>query len=143
MRGVSRKALKAILFKVFLHVNHNVLNDFQKEVLKLVLDDGADCNSIAEAISKIDKHILLLSRAGWAPDKKQGDQVLKPDHYERFPMEPTYFIVESGGYHWNVENFIKYITRFPFKNGLEDLGKAMRNLAMYIRHQDGDRSWSR
>lgn len=133
---------QALLFQVFLHVNRE-LNDFQRTVLKLVFDVGAGSREdLSTAVLTINRQIGLLESAGWKPTKKEGDQVLKPDHYDRFPMEPTYFIVTSGGFHWNVENFCKYITRYRFKNGLEDLKKAMRNLAMYIRFLDGDPRWS-
>lgn len=133
---------KALLFKVFLHVNRE-LQDFQREVLRKVLGEGATLDTMREAITDINQRIFLLSHEGWKPTKATSDAVLKPDHYDRYPMEPTYFLVESGGYHWCIENFVKYIVRYPFKNGLEDLGKAMRNLAMYVKEQDGDEAWSR
>lgn len=137
---------RALLFHIFLHVNRE-LNDFQRQVLKLVFEPPSDDTEeirkdLSAAVLQINRQIGLLEAAGWSPDKKSGDQVLKPDHYDRFPMEPTYFIVTSGGFHWCVENFCKYITRYRFKNGIEDLKKAMRNLAMYIRFLDGDPKWS-
>lgn len=137
------EAEKALLFAIFLHVNRE-LNDFQREVLTLVLHhEKGTREDLSSAVLQINRQVELLEASGWSPEKKAGDQVLKPDHYDRFPMEPTYFIVTSGGYHWCVENFIKYITRYRFKNGLEDLKKAMRNLAMYIRFLDNDAKWSR
>ncbi|CAH0343727.1 DUF3310 domain-containing protein [Rhizobium sp. CECT 9324] len=136
-------AEKALLFSLFLHVNRE-LNDFQREVLTLVLDhEKGTREDLSNAVLQINRQVELLGASGWTPDRKVGDQVLKPDHYDRLPMEPTYFIVTSGGFNWCVENFIKYITRYRFKNGLEDLKKAMRNLAMYIRLLDGDSKWSR
>lgn len=134
--------LKELMFSLFLHVNRE-LNEFQRDVLRLVLAQDANAESMSKAVAKINRLADLLERSGWKPKKADGDQVLKPDHYDRFPMEPTYFIVRSGGYHWCIENFIKYITRYRFKNGVEDLRKAMRNLAMYIRWVDGDQNWSR
>lgn len=133
---------RKIIFELFLHVNKE-LTDFQREILRLVIDpEGTTRENLSEAVLRINRKVELLTAAGWKPNRKEGDQVLKPDHYDRFPMEPTYFIVTSGGFNWCVENFIKYICRYPFKNGVEDLKKAMRNLAMFIRLQDGDVKWS-
>ncbi|UIY29172.1 DUF3310 domain-containing protein [Neorhizobium galegae] len=135
-------AERALLLSIFLHVNKE-LNDFQRQAINLVLHhDKGSREDLSAAVMVINRQIGLLETSGWKPTRKEGDQVLKPDHYDRFPMEPTYFIVTSGGFHWCVENFIKYITRYRFKNGLEDLKKAMRNLAMYIRFLDGDPKWS-
>ncbi|MCC5780544.1 DUF3310 domain-containing protein [Nitratireductor sp. B36] len=68
--------------------------------------------------------------------------VNRPEHYDRFPIEPTFFIMENS-IDWLRGNFLKYVCRFPYKNGIEDLRKAMRNLAMYVRWHDMDPSWSR
>lgn len=133
---------KALLLDVFLHVNRE-LSPFQKEVIETVMRNLDKPETLSKAVELISRQVDLLSVSGWKPNNTKGDQVMKPDHYDRFPMEPTYFIVTSGGYHWCIENFLKYVTRYPFKNGVEDLKKSMRNLAMYIRHLDGDPSWSR
>lgn len=145
--SAETKEERDLLFHVFLHVNRE-LNDFQRSVLRLVFappkDDPDRVRTyIGQALVEINRQVNLLQSSGWKPEKKEGDQVNKPDHYDRFPMEPTYFIVTSGGFHWTVENFCKYIVRYRFKNGLEDLKKAMRNLAMYSRFLDGDPNWSR
>lgn len=133
---------KDLLFQVFLHVNRE-LNDFQRECLRLVLGPNADSDSMARALDKLNKVIGLLEKSGWTPKRGDGDAVLRPDHYDRYPMEPTYLIVNSGGFHWCIENFIKYVVRYRFKNGAEDLRKAMRNLSMYLLWLDGDPNWSR
>lgn len=133
---------KDLLFQAFLHVNRE-LNDFQREVLTLVIGPDANETSMAKAVDKLNKVAGLLESSGWKPKREESDAVLRPNHYDRYPMEPTYFIVNSGGFHWCIENFIKYVVRYRFKNGAEDLRKAMRNLAMFIRWQDGDPNWSR
>lgn len=139
--GVEMSRDARQLFALFLHVNKE-LDDFQRAVLTKVLGPKNTAETIREAIVNINQKYFLLSREGWQPTKAEGDAVNLPDHYGRFPMEPTYFIVSAGGFHWCIENFIKYIVRFPFKNGLEDLRKANRNLDMYLRHQEGDERWS-
>lgn len=133
---------KNLMFQVFLHVNRE-LTDFQREVLKLIVGPEATQETIKEAHLRINQQIKLLTDAGWKPNKVAGDQVLKPNHYDRLPMEPTYFLVESGGFHWCIENAFKYTCRFPWKNGIEDLGKAGRNLYMYLAFMAGDPAWSR
>lgn len=138
----GRSAQREFLFRVFLHVNRE-LNDLQRECLTLVVGPKAGPETIATALDRINKAANMLERAGWKPKKATSDAVMRPDHYDRLPMEPTYFIVESGGYHWCIENFIKYICRYRWKNGSEDLRKAMRNLAMYVRWLDRNPGWSR
>lgn len=132
----------AFLLRVFLHVNHSVFNDFQKEILELVLDEESGPEEIAEAISRISVIVSKYQLAGWKPERQNGDAVIRPSHYGVFPMEPTYFLVEAGGLNWCLENFVKYVCRYRFKNGTEDLSKAMRNLAMYLRLLDGEPGWS-
>jgi hypothetical protein len=136
--AVQRK----VLFQTFMHVNRE-LNDFQRAMLNKVIGPDATRDSIEEAITNLNQKLFLLGREQFKPARANSDPVLKPDHYDRFPMEPTYFIVESGGFHWCLENFIKYVVRYPFKNGIEDLNKALRNLGMYLKWLDGDPGWSR
>lgn len=127
------------LFTVFLHVNRE-LTDFQREVLK----DVIQYDHIAAAIERTSEKMLELKSAGWKPQKQDSNAVLKPDHYDRFPMEPTYFLVMTGDdWPWTIANFVKYVVRFPFKNGIEDLGKARRNLEMHWKWREGDLAWSR
>ncbi|MER9178946.1 DUF3310 domain-containing protein [Mesorhizobium sp. M0767] len=133
---------KLLLFDLFLHVNRE-LDDFQRSTLKLVIGAEATVETVKEAITLLDQKALLLSRAGWVPSNSKGDQVQTPDHYDRLPMEPTFFIVTSGGYHWCIECFVKYVSRFRFKDGIQDLHKARRNLIMWAHEQAGDPRWSR
>lgn len=133
---------KKLMFQLFLHVNRE-LSGFQRDILHKIVGPDADEASIREANQMLQAKIKMLQDAGWTPNKAAGDQVLKPNHYDRLPMEPTYFIVEAGGFHWCIENAIKYTSRFPWKNGIEDLGKAARNLTMYVAYLNGDPNWSR
>lgn len=131
---------RKIPLSIFLHVNK--LTSFQHEILSAVLDIEADQDVFSAAILKIQRHADQLTVAGWKPNKVDGDAVNRPDHYERFAIEPTFFARENG-LTWNIGNFLKYICRFPFKNGVEDLRKAARYLAMEVRFLDGKQDWSR
>lgn len=141
-RPAVRFSRKELLFQVFLHVNRE-LDDFQRYALGLVFGPEADAKSIEEARIKLCQKITILSAADWKPSREPGDQVHTPNHYDRLPMEPTYFLVETGGAHWCLENYLKYVCRFRWKNGIEDLQKALRNLSMYLRWREGDEGWSR
>jgi hypothetical protein len=131
---------RKIPLSIFLHVNK--LTDFQHSVLSKALDIQATQEEYAEVILQLQRHADQLSRANWKPNKVEGDAVNRPDHYERFSIEPTFFARENG-LTWNIGNFLKYVCRFPFKNGVEDLRKAARYLAMEVRFLDGKQDWSR
>lgn len=53
------------------------------------------------------------------------------DHYKRFKIQPAEY-----AFHNKLEflpaNIIKYVTRYPYKNGLQDLEKAAHCLEMLI-----------
>ncbi|WP_266031214.1 DUF3310 domain-containing protein [Brucella intermedia] len=139
---------KQLLVDIFLHVNRD-FNTFQQDTLRLVLggvnsvSKTEAINAVSQGMSELGRQITLLEAGAWEPQRDKGDVVNKPAHYDRLPMEPTYFIVTSGGYHWCIENFIKYLCRYRWKNGVEDLRKALRNLAMFLRDLEGDKGWSR
>ena len=52
-------------------------------------------------------------------------------HYRGFVIEPSEFI-HKNGIQWFAANVIKYVCRYPFKNGLEDLIKARHYLDLLI-----------
>ncbi|WP_284765066.1 DUF3310 domain-containing protein [Agrobacterium sp. CFBP2214] len=131
---------RKIPLSLFLHVNK--LTDFQHTIIKRVLDIEATQEDYSAAIQQIQHQADQLTRANWKPNKVDGDAVNRPDHYERFAIEPTFFARENG-ITWNLGNFLKYMCRFPFKNGVEDLRKAARYLAMEVRFLDGLQDWSR
>lgn len=131
---------RKIPLATFLHVN--TLTEFQRTTISRFMDAGADQDDISATIGIISKQIDALSLAKWSPSRAQGDAVVQPDHYARFPIEPTFFNMENG-IDWCLGNALKYICRFPFKNGIEDLKKAMRYLAMWVRYQNGEEGWSK
>jgi hypothetical protein len=52
-------------------------------------------------------------------------------HYKQFKIQPVEFIhINRLGY--IVGNIIKYVCRYPFKNGIEDLRKARQYLDILI-----------
>jgi hypothetical protein len=56
-------------------------------------------------------------------------------HYSRMKIQPTEYIIanEMGFCEGNV---IKYVSRYKFKNGVEDLKKARHYLDMLIAEQE-------
>lgn len=71
------------------------------------------------------------------PRLEIGDAVVLPNHYARFPIEPTRFIAENK-LNWFQGNVVKYICRAEHKNGIEDLRKAARYIEMYIDYLEGN-----
>lgn len=73
------------------------------------------------------------------------DQVLAiqegGDHYRRFPIQPIELIIETQ-LSFVQGNIVKYITRYPFKNGLGDLRKVVHyagfGLAYKLKDQVND-----
>lgn len=68
------------------------------------------------------------------------DAVNLPAHYSRFKIEPIYF-AEENGLGFLQSSILKYILRYPFKNGVEDLLKARRCLDMLIAKEQGNPDW--
>jgi hypothetical protein len=56
-------------------------------------------------------------------------------HYSRMKIQPTEYIIanEMGFCEGNV---VKYVSRYKFKNGVEDLKKARHYLDMLIAEQE-------
>lgn len=52
------------------------------------------------------------------------------DHYRRFPIQPVTYI-QMNGLNFLQGNAVKYITRAPFKGGIEDINKAIHCLEMW------------
>ncbi len=54
---------------------------------------------------------------------------IEPEHYTQFPIPPNVYITENDLL-WEEGNAIKYITRHRFKNGAEDLDKAIKYIQL-------------
>jgi hypothetical protein len=71
------------------------------------------------------------------------DNVMHPNHYARWAMEPIEFIAINN-LPWWLANVIKYTMRFDAKDGLQDLYKARSYLEMKIREVEGEkRFWDK
>jgi len=63
------------------------------------------------------------------------DKVNRPKHYMKGLIEPIDFI-NANDMDYLEGNIIKYIARYKFKNGLEDLHKAKFYLNMLIEREN-------
>lgn len=64
---------------------------------------------------------------------QKGKQV-GGNHYESLPIQPTDYIHQNG-MGFIAGNIVKYVTRYKFKNGLEDLRKAQHYLTQLIEYE--------
>lgn len=65
------------------------------------------------------------------PNEKPLKQQVGGDHYIKMAIQPLDFIV-ANNLNFCQGNVIKYVTRYPFKNGLEDLKKARHYIDVLI-----------
>lgn len=130
----------SIPVRLFLHANK--FAPFQEKALKLLLMDGK-CEADKKELYKVlIDHAKHLERNGFEPIKDSGDDVTLPSHYARYPIEPTFFAFEMNLDKFDF-NMLKYICRYPFKNGVEDVRKAARYCEMSMKFYAGDPNWSR
>ncbi len=61
--------------------------------------------------------------------------ISSPAHYARFAIQPIDFI-EANGLDFLQASVLKYLVRFPFKNGVEDLHKARYMLNRLIAREE-------
>lgn len=69
-------------------------------------------------------------------DTSVNPNVISPNHYDRWKIEPITFIMENE-LPFAVGNVVKYVMRAPYKNGVEDLQKAKRYLDFLINQAEG------
>lgn len=86
--------------------------------------------SCKERINKeLNESVRALGKA-LKDSKKQNDVVNSPSHYkqgERETIENIRDTISSEGYQgYCVGNVVKYLARYKFKNGLEDVRKAKK-----------------
>lgn len=65
---------------------------------------------------------------------------ISPDHYSRYEIEPIQFIL-ANEVPYCEGNIIKYVMRWEYKNGIEDLYKAkeyLNILIKYATHEGGE-----
>lgn len=71
-------------------------------------------------------HPVTGSVGDSALDKQVGG-----NHYKQFPIQPVEFI-NANNLSYMQGNVIKYVVRYPFKNGIADLEKAKHYIEMLI-----------
>ncbi|MBO6814568.1 MAG: DUF3310 domain-containing protein [Rhizobiaceae bacterium] len=132
----------SIKLQTFLEANED-LNSLQRETIALVLGASPKTSYSVRALERAQAMIQKSLDSGSVVNNfnTEGDMVNRPNHYTRFEIEPTYMAM-SNDLNWCEGNFLKYICRYPYKNGAEDLRKAMRYLEMYIKYLQGDTEWS-
>lgn len=123
-------------------LHFNVFTEFQRKAIEELLDDDSGPDEFVGLVSDIKAQIWLLEQSGWEAIRENGDAVTRPTHYDRFPIEPTYYAMMTG-LDWCRGNALKYLSRYPYKNGIEDLKKAARYVEMYVKYLDGDSEWSK
>jgi hypothetical protein len=62
------------------------------------------------------------------------DYQIGGEHYKELPIQPTEFI-HKNDIGFIAGNVIKYIVRYKFKNGVDDLKKASHYLDMLIEQE--------
>ena len=62
------------------------------------------------------------------------DNIKDPKHYSRWKIEPVQFMMENE-IPYVEGNIIKYIMRWRYKGGLEDLHKAQEYLNILIKNE--------
>lgn len=60
------------------------------------------------------------------------------DHYSKLKIQPIDFIL-ANKLDWCEANVVKYITRWRFKNGLDDLEKAKHYIDLLIEREFGEK----
>ena len=62
------------------------------------------------------------------------DNIKEPEHYSRWKIQPVQFIVENE-IPYAEGNVIKYVMRWRYKGGLEDLHKAKEYINILIERE--------
>jgi hypothetical protein len=73
----------------------------------------------------------------WQEPSRAGSYnvISSPAHYARFAIQPIDFI-EANSLDFLQASVLKYLVRFPFKNGVEDLHKARDMLNRLIKREE-------
>ena len=75
-----------------------------------------------------------LTAKDFTPWEENGDTINHPKHYVQGQIEPIDFI-NANNLDYLEGNIIKYVSRYKFKNGLEDLLKAQFYINMLIERE--------
>lgn len=75
-------------------------------------------------------------QADYVPKTAVQDEQVGGDHYRRTELQPWDIFLSYGLDPW-AANVVKYILRFPYKNGKEDLAKAKHYIEYLITNYEG------
>ena len=67
-------------------------------------------------------------------NKESEEKCKNPDHYSDFKIEPLQYII-ANNLDFLEGNIVKYISRWRFKGGIEDLKKAQKYLNKLIKEE--------
>ena len=85
------------------HLTYNGLDPYERNY-----EDEVDLNAVIKE---------------WQEDKKAQNTQIGGDHYQKQGIQP-WDIIEQYELDFFAGNIVKYILRYKYKNGLEDLQKA-------------------
>lgn len=88
---------------------------------------------IDESVRDLENYFRGLNKLDYPDDIK--DKQIGGTHYRRHDLQPWDIFMAYGLDPWTA-NVIKYVLRFPYKNGIEDLKKAAHYLEYSIEHHD-------
>lgn len=101
------------------------------------------CCTCKHAKTQLSKHPCNKCGAGnpnWEPQKAEPDIINQPAHYTgRGGIKPLDFIT-SNKLDFFEGSIVKYVYRYPFKGGVEDLKKARRFLDKMIERLEGEQN---
>lgn len=83
-----------------------------------------------EKVEYYGEHFTLPPHVGSVGTSALEKQV-GGNHYKQFPIQPVEFI-NANNLSYMQGNIIKYVVRYPFKNGIADLEKAKHYIEMLI-----------
>lgn len=113
-----------------------------REMRRLFADDVVTTNWDIGGVKSYIQSYLHDDNSNGIYEKTTDDVVSKPAHYNNYEMETIEAIKgqsttdEFSGFLKG--NIIKYIARYKFKNGVEDLNKAKFYLSVLIGITEGD-----
>jgi len=90
-----------------------------------LIEDFMDANNIIPSV--------VVTEEGEGAKISVFDEQVGGDHYQKLKIQPMEYILQNDlGF---VEGcVVKYVSRYKFKNGIEDLKKARQNLDFLIEH---------
>ena len=80
---------------------------------------------------KSDARLGVIHPVTWSVGTSALEKQVGGSHYKQFPIQPVEFI-NANNLSYMQGNVIKYVVRYPFKNGIADLEKAKHYIEMLI-----------